>query len=49
MAIMATFMIGMFVIASVPSAAANSNDMATCTDQHSDYSVKCFPFILPFP
>jgi hypothetical protein len=48
MAIMATFMIGIFIVASVPIAAANSNDMATCTDQHK-YSVKCFPFILPFP
>jgi hypothetical protein len=49
MAIIATFMMGIFIAAGVPSAAANSNDMTTCADQHSEYSVKCFPFILPFP
>jgi len=48
MAIMATFTIGIFTVASIPGAAANSNDMATCRDQH-EYSAKCFPFILPFP
>jgi hypothetical protein len=51
MVIMATFIVAMFPVASVqqPSAPANNNDMATCTDQHTQYSIKCFPFILPFP
>ena len=52
MVIIAIFIVAMFPAASVQqqqSAPANSNDMATCTDQHSEYSIKCFPFILPFP
>jgi hypothetical protein len=51
MVIIAISMVAMFPVASVQqqSTPANSNNMASCTDQHSEYSMKCFPFILPFP